>query len=253
MVDGKSMLLAMGYLGALGWGIFEWQRPTSLPSTPTKQIATELPEMTLPTTSFGDIETFDEMVQRPPFVSTRRPPSAPDAGGQDKQSTPGKSADLTDMRLSAVMVDGDRLTALVENVDGTTKRLQVGAQLADWEVQEIQDDQIVLVGDGRRQTLMVHKFDAPPVARKIRRKRQVPGRRAPAKPGQPMPLQAGPDSARTQPRQPAPGQSVPIQADPDSARTQPRQPHAPEQSASIQAGPNAERTQPQRPSKEVSK
>jgi hypothetical protein len=230
MVDGKSVLLAIGYLGALSWGIFEWQRPTSLPSTPARQIATELPEMTLPTTSFGDIETFDEMVQRPPFVSTRRPPSAQGADVQDKQSTPGKSADLTDMRLSAVMIDGDRLTALVENADGTTKRLQVGGHLADWEVQEIQDDQIVLVGDGRRQTLMVHKFDAPPVARKIRRTRQVPNRRAP---GRPMPTQADPDSAQTQARQPrAPGQSVPIQAGPDSERTQPRQPQGPSKEVS---------------------
>jgi len=230
MVDGKSVLLAIGYLGALSWGIVEWQRPTSLPSTPAKQIATELPEMTLPTTSFGDIETFDEMVQRPPFVATRRPPSAQDANVQDKQSTPGKSADLTDMRLSAVMVDGDRLTALVENVDGTTKRLQVGGQLADWEVQEIQDDQIVLVVDGRRQTLMVHKFDAPPVARKIRRTRQVPGRRAPVVPRRPIPNRADSDPDQTQPH--APGQSMPIQAGPNSGQTQPRQPQTPSKEVS---------------------
>ncbi len=172
MADRKPLVLGVLYLGAVAWMAFEWQRPVPLPEQPEGNAPVNLPQPSAPTSQIGDIDAFTEFVERPLFVSGRKPPSeGADAATEDPNASraAAEPGELADARLSAIIVDGDRLIALVERRNGSIDRLSVGGKLDDWAVEQINDDNVVLAANGRSQTLQVYRFDLPPPKQRARK------------------------------------------------------------------------------------
>lgn len=179
MADRKPLVLIALYLGAAAWMAFEWQRPVPLPEAPEGSAPANLPQPSAPTSQIGDIDAFTEFVERPLFVSGRKPPAeGADEATEDPNAANGKAepGELADARLSAIIVDGDRLIAVVERRNGGIDRLSVGGKLDNWAVEQINDDNVVLAANGRSQTLQVYRFDLPPPRQRPRKqtRRQRP-------------------------------------------------------------------------------
>ena len=211
MVDRTVILLALGSGAALSWGAYEWLRPLPLPAAPSAPASTAAPPLSVPTSYIGDIDAFKEITERPLFTVGRRPtPKNPSGAAKANATTKTAApADISDMRLTAVVSYGDQLTALVEGPGGKTEKLQIGSRLSSWQVDQIHDDRIVLEADGQRQTLEVYRFDVAPVAKK-RAPRRPPrlARRPRVVPTPPQP-RVGPDTSPAKP-----DDSVPTSKDP---------------------------------------
>ena len=200
MVDRSIILLALGSGAALSWGAYEWLRPLPLPAAPSTPASTAAPPLSVPTSYIGDIDAFKEITERPLFTVGRRPASK-DPSGTVKEDTTAKTAppdDISAMRLTAVVSDGDRLTALVEGPGGKTEKLQIGSRLNSWQVDQIQDDRIVLEAGGQRKTLEVYRFDVVPVVKRAPRRPPRLARRPRVVPTPPQP-RVGPDTSPAQP------------------------------------------------------
>ena len=179
MADRKPLVLGVLYLGAAAWMAFEWQRPVPLPEQPEGNAPVSLPQPSAPNSQIGDIDAFTEFVERPLFVSGRRPPAeGADAAKEGPTATEAATepGELADARLSAIIVDGDRFVALVERRNGSIDRLSVGGKLDNWAVEQINDDNVVLAANGRSHTLQVYRFDLPPPKQRPRKqtRRQRP-------------------------------------------------------------------------------
>lgn len=168
MISRTTGLIAAGYLVALSWGFYEWSHPT--PEVPAasaaKPGAIPLPLASLERPFIGDIDAFDELVERPLF-SPERVPEGANAETSNEQGEPAidRSQELAAMRLSAIIVDGDEPIALIENVDGSFDKVRAGEKFRGWEVAAIRDDHVVLVSGEQRHMLVLFRFDAAPVIR----------------------------------------------------------------------------------------
>jgi hypothetical protein len=200
MVDRTIILLALGSSAAIAWGAYEWLRPLPLPAAPSAPATTVAPPLSVPTPYIGDIDAFNEITERPLFTVGRRPaPKNP--AGTGTEETSGRVAgpdDISGMRLTAVVTDGDQLTALVEGPGGKTEKLQIGSRLSSWQVDQIQDDRIILEADGRRQTLEVYRFDVAPVVKRAPRRPPRLTRRPRVVPTPPQPT-LGPGTSPAEP------------------------------------------------------
>lgn len=209
MVERKGIILALGYVGALAWAVYEWQRPAPTARAPQPTAAIELPRLSPPKTSLGTLDTFDEIIERPLFASKRRP--LKDGGEASNATKDDSTADntagsLTESRLSAILVDGNEVTALVERGDGSTTTLQKGGTFEGWQVNDIQDDHIILRLEDHSRRLLVHRFDTPPARATSPAKKQpkLRGRRALGKRVPRAALRDVPKAVDTRARPPAP-------------------------------------------------
>lgn len=165
MASRATWLIIAGYAGALAWGAYELQRAPSLPDPVTDVEPPAMPSAPPVPEGMGDIGQFDEIVDRPPFVSSRRPPVPEEvqvAAEPVEQAPPERVVDASNLRLTAVIIHGDNKTALIQHVNGTLARVTDGSRLDNWNVKQIQDDYVLLEDDGQRATLVVHRFDEPP-------------------------------------------------------------------------------------------
>jgi hypothetical protein len=167
-------LLVLGYVGAFAWIAYEAQPPAVPSATPGTVSTVATARLTLPKTTIDDIERYAALVERPPFVPGRRPTGG--AGGESADAADGETASpgLTKTRLSAIVVNNNNITALVENGDGSTQRLAKGGSFEGWTVEDIRYDRVVLTLNDQRRDLRVHRFEAPPP--RTARPRAAPGR-----------------------------------------------------------------------------
>lgn len=164
MADRGQLLLAAGYLLAAGWIAYELQWHPTPAETAQRSENLTVPEMKPPVTTISEIEAFDEIVRRPLFAADRKPASA--NSGKAKVPAPATTAErprnLTSMRLSAILVDGEQMTALIDQANGITTKMSGGDMLEGWQLSEIQIDRVVLSSNGQTRELLLHQFDAPP-------------------------------------------------------------------------------------------
>ena len=202
MAERMHLLLIAGYAGALALGAYELQRTPELPGQAPGESSITLPPLELPPEDILQIAQFDAIVERPLFSRERQPETTPVEAATSPQ-TRVKVDDITGLRLTAVLRDADRLTALLEDRSGVTKILHPGDQLGGWQLKEIQDDRVVMESDGRQETLLVHRFDPVRVKQgTIRPRTATPSRRIikrPAVTSTPRPPDQR-DSGRTQSR-----------------------------------------------------
>jgi len=179
-----NLLLIAGYVAAIGLGAYELRRAPSLalPPAPPEQALQALPPLEVPPEVIRSLAAYDAIIERPLFSPDRRPEAAVVAAAQ---SGPGQAeegaVEIDGFRLTAVLRDGDATTVLIEDRGGQTRTLHAGDRLGNWQLGEVLDDRVVLVADGRRETLMVYDFSpqakAKPVRRNYRRIPQLPRQR----------------------------------------------------------------------------
>jgi len=174
------VLLITGYLAALAVGAYELQRgpALSLPPQPPEQAAQTLPPLEVPPEVINSLAAYDAIVERPLFYQDRRPPASDPAEPQTTAEQVDEGAvEIDGFRLTAVLQDGDNITVLIEDRTGQTRTLHQGDRLGNWQLGEILDDRVVLIADGRRETLLVYDFAAPvAAARPPRSARRIPRR-----------------------------------------------------------------------------
>ncbi len=129
------------------------------------------------------IETFDEVVERPLFFRSRRPPD-PDAAPPPEAALPPKA----DFVLTGLVISGkERLALLRPAGSKTVERVHQGAEIEGWRVEAIHADRVVLKRGETVQEIRLE--DRPPPKPKVRRKRpkrpgvRVPGGLQPTTPG----------------------------------------------------------------------
>lgn len=178
-------------LGA--WAVYELvrQAPNPVAPAPTEnstQTRVELPELEVVPIELDDLRTT---LDRPLFSVSRRPEEmAADTG----LSTPTEPVPVgaPPLRLSAVIVDAQSRSALLEPVDTkVVQRIQEGEEIAGWRLVEVREDAVILAAGGNRSKLALRVFDAPPPPR------PTPARRA-TRSGQKLTPSRKPGSVQSQ-------------------------------------------------------
>ena len=113
------------------------------------------------------VVAYHEVVERPLFTSSRRPPEEPEETVESVRSVQlaGK------WKVTGIVVAGDDSFAHVEGIrDRKTVRLKNGALLDGWKLEEIAPNQIVFSSGTDRVALRLHeeKEEAKPVERLTR-------------------------------------------------------------------------------------
>jgi hypothetical protein len=198
-----GLLLAVGYLAALGLAAYEYRRAPTLavPPAPPEPEAALIPSLELPPTVVHGIAAYDEIVERPLFSPERRPEAAEAAaeGTEEVAEAEEPVVEVDGFRLTAVLKDGDKTTVLIEDRSGQTRVLHDGDRLDNWSLGEVLDDRIELIDDGRRETLMVYDFSSPADdAQSLRINRRIARPRL-ARPPRPAPAPPDPEQIPDQP------------------------------------------------------
>jgi hypothetical protein len=169
-LGGTTLVMIAAYVAAIVWALYEWQGRASPPEVVATETEVEMPELSDAGRVLNQLQRYSQFVDRPPFLSTRRAPSEeePETPQVAIPVAPPPRADASQLRLTAVIVDGDRRTALVEHMNGTLFRAMEGTRIENWKVDSVSDDQIQLEANGQQATLMVHRFDEapPPMSRR---------------------------------------------------------------------------------------
>lgn len=120
------------------------------------------------------IEAFDEVVERPLFFRSRRPPD-PDAAPPPEAAAAAK----TDFVLTGLVISGkERLALLRPTGSKIVERVHQGEEIEGWRVEAIHADRVVLKRGETVQEIRLE--DRPPPKPKVRRKRpKRPGVRVP--------------------------------------------------------------------------
>lgn len=173
MVSRGAALLTLGYAAVLGLGAYELQRAPSLSEAPPPpaQAAQPLPPLEIPPSAIASLAAYDAIIERPLFSPDRRPETteAEDQSPLEDAATEEAITEIDGFRLTAVLRNGEKTTVLIEDMGGETRILHEGERLGNWRLDEIHDDRVLLAADGRRKTLMVYDFNAPPMPRAQRR------------------------------------------------------------------------------------
>ena len=182
MAERMTILLVGGYISALALGAYELQLDPFVPPPPPKQATEPPPPLLIPVDDIESLAAYDAIVERPLFRRDRRPPS--DTPAPSRTQNRAQTDEIAGMRLAAVLKGPDSLTALLEDQSGKTKILHQGDQLGRWRIEEILDDSIIVVSDGRKETLEVHKFDPVSTKRTSRRRPPTTNRKTTRRPAQ---------------------------------------------------------------------
>ena len=182
MAERMTILLVGGYISALALGAYELQLDPFVPPPPPKQATEPPPPLLIPVDDIESLAAYDAIVERPLFRRDRRPPS--DTPAPSRTQIRAQTDEIAGMRLAAVLKGPDSLTVLLEDQSGKTKILHRGDQLGRWRIEEILDDSIIVVSDGRKETLEVHKFDPVSTKRTSRRRPPTTNRKTTRRPAQ---------------------------------------------------------------------
>ena len=106
------------------------------------------------------VVAYREVTERPLFSDSRRPPP------QDKAAA-NSAVRATQLvgkwKVTGIVVAGDSSFAHVEGIrDRKTVRLQLGAPLDGWQLEEIHPDHLVFNSADTTATLLLHDEDNPP-------------------------------------------------------------------------------------------
>lgn len=122
---------------------------------------------------------YEEIVARPLFRSSRRPPDPEKATTEEARKQAMEEAErlkshVTDLFiLSGVVVTAEKTVALLQDIkNNKSLRVSEGERLEGWKVQQIFPNRVLFRDDGRSETLeLIRNFD--PTERKLPRRRQA--------------------------------------------------------------------------------
>jgi hypothetical protein len=112
------------------------------------------------------IVTYSDIVERPLFSDTRRPPQTT----IDKNTAPASQLGSA-WKLTGIVVAADSSSVLVSGIrDSRTERLQAGMMLDGWRLESITRDQAVFSSGGRTAVLRLHEEKEEPAITPIKRR-----------------------------------------------------------------------------------
>lgn len=186
MMRPGSLILVLGYVAGFALITQQLLQPSIRDSGPAEPVPINLAEAVAPPSVGLSLEAYDAIIERPLFRSDRSPAPDTDANPLPVQSVAQaeRSADLSGLRLSAVVRGPGVMTALLELPGGESRSVVQGDRVENWTVEEILDDRLVLTHRDQRATLNVHDFSylknrPPPRARAVAERRRAASRRLP--------------------------------------------------------------------------
>lgn len=166
MADPIKLLLLAGIAGGLAWGGSELLRDNRLPPPPQVEVQeTTVDGIRVPAMEPAPLDSFAAIVERPLFFEDRQPLQAVEV----EQATPAASAvermaqsTPPNMRLSAIVIDGDQRIALVEipGSDGG-RQLDEGQSLSGWTVVAIDDTGLTMQSGAQQHRFKLMDFPQP--------------------------------------------------------------------------------------------
>ena len=130
-----AALLFLVLCGGLGWVIYvEAQQPMESPAAPEPRQTAVHSRSQDPTFSMAPLNTYAEVVSRPLFSPSRRPPAAASSGDRPSAFT------LIGIIISAE----DRHALLAHGTPPRVERVTEGQNLDGWTVKSIEDSRVVL-------------------------------------------------------------------------------------------------------------
>jgi hypothetical protein len=183
----------LGAVLAGAWLASELLRQPQAPQALDADQAPPLDEIVIPDLAVEAplLAEFDTTLERPLFRPDRRPSEDPEAETGD-ETAPTPAEVVTSLRLSAIIVDAEGRSALLEQPGMTpAQRVHEGETFGGWRLEEVRDDAVVLSAGGRRTDLVLRTYEAPamppmPSARDSA-SRRPPGTRPPRRPLPPPP------------------------------------------------------------------
>jgi len=111
------------------------------------------------------LDRYTEIIQRPLFSQTRRPPVEEEAAAAEGESSaqPAKPAQPPPFVLTGVIIAPDKREALLREAKGKkVSRIQQGAQIRGWQLEVVSPEAVVLRRAGDTQELkLLRKSGAP--------------------------------------------------------------------------------------------
>lgn len=141
----RYLLLGLcGLLGAIA--VLPWLIDP-MPGQAGPEIAAPAPQTPIDFNDPGPLESYDEIIQRPVFVASRRPLAAPvPPTGQT-----GETLLLERYPVVGVVIAGQKRLVLIRKAAGdTVSRIEQGAALDGWILTEVSRERLVLEKDGTR-------------------------------------------------------------------------------------------------------
>lgn len=187
------LLIVTSFLGALLTG--EWlhlrqqrlhggQNPSAPAATPAE------PELAADDFALPNISQYQQMVERPLFMESRRPsqPAPPEPPAPPKLEPPPPIS----FKLMGILATPQGKMALVADAKGKYKRLKVRDALDGWQIVDIKPDRVLLDHGGNREDLALLK-KRPPGAAPTPTPAAAPGEQPPQrKPGANRPVMRQP-------------------------------------------------------------
>jgi hypothetical protein len=171
------------------------------PTLPARAKTAAAPE-SQPLADRPPISAFDEIVQRPLFAQTRRPP-APKAEVKIAEDKPEPEA----FDLVGVVISPNQRMALLRTATNEVLRAGEGQTLGGWEVHDIKPTQVVLQRGDESQVLKISKAADAPSVNAASAGEAAPPLNGAAPPGAAPPSPSAPaadgDSASVAPASPA--------------------------------------------------
>jgi type II secretory pathway component PulC len=183
-----NVLLFLLWLLILAVIAVQWMNPPRLDSSTgqqkTNNDSADVEIAIKPVSSFSiaPLDEYQEIVERPLFYETRRPPS-PEVPEVAVQEEPQEEQPLA-LTLIGVMVTSDAKVALVQNDDtNKVERLKLGDEIGGWEVQFIDSDNVVINKSDETKELALLRNKRKPslkttLRQELRQKRNQDRRRA---------------------------------------------------------------------------
>lgn len=162
MADPLKLVLGGAIALTLAWGGYELQRDNrTLPPEPQADPAEVAnTKVEVAQRIFAPLDEYTATRERPLFYADRKlPQEAQETAEEPQQKTPPR---LPSFRLSAVVIENDQATALVETGEGETLHLEQGQSVSGWRLDRVEDTAIVMQSGRQRHRIELLKFEQPP-------------------------------------------------------------------------------------------
>lgn len=153
------VLALVAGLGVVNWALFTGPPPPAVPALDVAAGDADGTVTAVPATSFETppIDRFEEILRRPLFAASRRPPDLAAAQPVSEPPAPAPAAEPSappNFRLSGVMIRKKSSRALIVPADGSASAwLAVGESIEGWKVRSITTSSVRLEGGGQVVTL----------------------------------------------------------------------------------------------------
>lgn len=160
-----SATLILGWLGLLLWMVYQWLFPAQLPAVATYEqegvITTPLSVEPVDTL-VADQQHYDNLVERPLFYPSRRPPAPEPESSPESEPTPLPAADEA-LTLVGIIIMPEGMRALIrEDESRRVSRLQLGDSIARWRLADISPEQVRLTRADRQRVLSLVRNSRQP-------------------------------------------------------------------------------------------